>query len=151
MIDFVARLYGLSVKEAAEKLAQDFGVVYETKVRKPSVRKVIRQKSEEQKFRELEQKCFRVLSDYYHLLRRWEQEYAPKTADEVWHPLFVEAVQRKTHVEYLLDILLYESITERALLIKDYGKEVMELEQRISEFIHGTERGINNVSRYAAM
>ena len=151
VIDFVAKLYGLGTKKAAEKLAQDFGIIYEIKGKKPSVRKVIKQKSEEQKFRELEQKCFRVLSDYLHLLKAWEQEYAPKTADEVWHPLFVEALQRKTHVEYLLDELLYEPIIERALLIRNYGKEVMELEQRISEFIHGSERRTDDVSRYAAM
>lgn len=151
VIDFVARLYELGTKEAAIKLAQDFGIMYETKGKKPSVRKVVRQKSEEQKVRELEKKCFRVLSDYYQLLKRWEKEYAPKTAEEIWHPFFVEALQRKTHIEYLLDILLYEPITERALLIKEYGKEVMELEQRISKFANATERRIDDVSRYAAM
>ena len=151
VIDFVARLYGLGTKEAAEKLAQDFGMRYEDKGKKPSVRKVIKQKSEEQRFRELEQKCFRVLSDYLHLLKQWEQEYAPKTAEETWHPLFVEALQRKTQIEYLLDILLHEPITERAFVIKDYGKEVMKLEQRISGFINGIERRNDDVSRYAAM
>ena len=31
MIDFTARLYDLSPKEAAEKLAQDFGLSYDSK------------------------------------------------------------------------------------------------------------------------
>ena len=79
---------------------------------------------------DLEAKCFKVLSDYFHLLRHWERAYAPKPEDETWHPLFVEALQKKDHIEYLLDVLLYDSIEERAELIKEYGKEVMKLERR---------------------
>ena len=62
-----------------------------------------------------EQKCFRVLCDYLHLLERWEQEYAPQTPEEAWNPLFVEALQKKPYTEYLLDILLSGSMEERAL------------------------------------
>lgn len=29
----------------------------------------------------MEKHCFLVLSDYYHLLRRWKQEYAPRQPD----------------------------------------------------------------------
>ena len=31
---------------------------------------------------------------------------APKMPEEAWHPLFVEALQKQSHVEYLLDVLL---------------------------------------------
>ena len=60
------------------------------------------------------------------------------------HPLFVEALQKKDHIEYLLDVLLYKPIEERAALIKDYGKEVMKLEQRLSELGTGTEGKFDN-------
>lgn len=103
-------------------------------------KKAVREKSEEQMYRELEAKCFRVLSDYYHLLRQWERVYALDPEDTQWHPLFVEALQKKDHIEYLLDVLLYDPIEERAALIKDYGKEVMKLEQRLSELGTGAER-----------
>ena len=46
VIDFTARLYGLSPKEAAEKLAQDFGLSYDSKA--PPRRSYVRQKSEAQ-------------------------------------------------------------------------------------------------------
>ena len=36
-----------------------------------------------------EQKCFRVFSDYLHLMKRWKLEYAPKAPEEEWHPLFL--------------------------------------------------------------
>ena len=44
------------------------------------------------------------------LLHRWKRDYAPKTPDEEWHPLFVEALQKQSHVEYLLDVLLLSLI-----------------------------------------
>ena len=102
-------------------------------------------------YRELEARCFRVLSDYFHLLRHWEQAYAPKPEDETWHPFFVEALQKKGHIEYLLDVLLYGSIEERAALIKDYGKEVMKLERRLSELGTSAEREFEDVGREPAL
>ena len=119
--------------------------------RKETVKKTIREKSEEQMYRELEARCFRVLSDYFHLLRHWERAYAPKPEDETWHPLFVEALQKKDHIEYLLDVLLYDPIEERAALIKDYGKEVMKLERRLSELGTGAERELEDVGREPAL
>ena len=74
-----------------------------------------------------------VLPIIYHLLRRWKQDYAPKTPDEAFHPLFVEALQKQDHVEYLLDVLLSPDMEERAALIIDYGKEVSNLERRMAE------------------
>ena len=98
-----------------------------------------------------EQKYYRVLSDYFHLLKQWEQIYAPKSEDETWHPVFVEALQRKTHIEYLLNVLLYEPIEERAALVRDYGKEVMKLEQRLSGLSSGAEGRLTNDGRDSAM
>ena len=67
------------------------------------------------------------------LLRRWKRDYAPKMPEEAWHPLFVEALQKQSHVEYLLDVLLSPDMEERAVLIVDYGKEVSNLERRMAE------------------
>ena len=134
VIDFVSKLYGISTLESAKKLALDFGISYESKSILRQLKAVKQQKSDVQKYMEAEQKVFRVLSDYYHLLKKWEVDYAPSMDDETWHPLFMEALQKKSHLEYLLDILVFGEIEEKALLVMEYGKEVMELEQRISEF-----------------
>ena len=69
VIDFTARLYNLSPKEAAEKLAQDFGLAYDSQA--PPRRRYVRRKSEAQKFKEDRDHAFRVLADYFHLLRKW--------------------------------------------------------------------------------
>ena len=135
VIDFTARLFGLSNKEAALKLAEDFSVRYDAKGHDPPRRRPVKRKiSEELRYRQAEQKCFRVLCDYLHLLERWEKEYAPQTPDEAWNPLFVEALQKKPYTEYLLDILLSGSMEERVSVVVQYGKEVRQIEQRISEF-----------------
>ena len=90
VIDFVSRLKNVSPKEAALMLAQDFSIPYEDKEppsrsRRPKPRQ--KQESPEQQFKRMERYCFRVLSDYHNLLRRWKRDYAPKTPDEEWHPL----------------------------------------------------------------
>ena len=134
VIDFVSRLYGISSLEAAQKIASDFGISYDVKSAVTKPKKIICRKTDAQIYAEAEQRCFRVLSDYYHLLKKWEIDYAPNIDDETCHPLFVEALQRKTHLEYLLDILVFGEIEEKALLVMEYGKEVASLEERISEF-----------------
>ena len=144
VIDFVSRLENVSPKEAALMLAQDFSIPYEdreppSRSRRPKPRQ--RQESPEQQFKRMERYCFRVLSDYHNLLRRWKRDYAPKTPDEEWHPLFVEALQKQSHVEYLLDVLLFSDIGERAALIASYGKEVRNLERRMADLAAGAAAG----------
>lgn len=98
VIDFTARLFGLNKKDAALKLAEDFSVGFDAKGHDPPRRKPGKRKiSEELRYRQAEQKCFRVLCDYLHLLERWEKEYAPQTPEEAWNPLFVEALQKAVH------------------------------------------------------
>ena len=142
VIDFVSRLENVSPKEAALMLAQDFSIPYEDKEPPSrSRRPQPRQESPEQQFKRMERHCFQVLSDYRNLLRRWKRDYAPKTPDEEWHPLFVEALQKQSHVEYLLDVLLFSDIEERAALIASYGKEVRNLERRMADFAARTAAG----------
>lgn len=141
-VDLTAHLFGIPVKEAAMKLADDFGISYDSR-RKPSVRPKIREPTPEQKYRQEENRCFRVLSDYFHRLRAWETELAPKQPDEPWHPLFVEALQRKSYIEYLLDILVYGTPEEKKTLVAEQRKEVMKLEQRFGERTANHERGRN--------
>lgn len=86
-VDFVSRLFGLPCKEAAMKLADDFGISYDSR-QKPTVRPHIREPTAEQIFQKEEARCFRVLSDYFHLLRRWERQYAPKQPEDEWHVVF---------------------------------------------------------------
>ena len=129
VIDFTARLYNLSPKEAAEKLAQDFGLAYDSQA--PPRRRYVRQKTEAQKFKEDRDRAFRVLADYFHLLRKWETDYTPKTPEENPHPRFMEAIQKKDYVGYLLDFFLEDTPDEQRLWIAEHQSEIANLERRV--------------------
>ena len=139
-VDFVSRLFGLPSKEAAVKIANDFGIGYDSG-RKPSVRAKIREPTPEQKYQQEENRCYKVLSDYFHHLRTWKRQYAPQQPEDEWHPLFVEALQRESHIEYLLDVLLYGTAEEKKALVAEQRKEVIRLERRFAEHTAGHDRG----------
>ena len=66
VIDLVARLFNLSSYEAAQKLALDFGL----DPKSPTAAAMVKPKRPYiRQFREDEMLCFRVLTDYLHLLR----------------------------------------------------------------------------------
>ena len=136
VIDFAASLHGLGKRDAAVRLAEDFSIPYDGAIRTPAAKRTPPKPTPEQRLRQAEQHCFKVLCDYLHLLERWKIEYAPQPQDAAWHPLFVEALQKNSYVEYLLDILLFGEMEEKAALIAEQGKEVVRLEQRISELAH---------------
>ena len=129
VIDFAVRLYNLSPREAAEKLAQDFGLAYDSQA--PHRRRYVRQKTEAQKFKEDRDHAFRALADYYHLLRKWETDYTPKTPEENPDPRFMEAIQKKDYVGYLLDFFLEDTPDEQKLWIAEHQLEIAKLERRV--------------------
>ena len=130
VIDFTARLYDLSPKGAAEKLAQDFGLSYDSKA--PIRRSYVRQKTEAQVRKEKREHGWRVLTDYYHLLRKWEADYSPKTPDEDPHPRFLEAVQKKDYMGYLLDTFLDSSTEEQDQWIAEHTAEISAIGRRVN-------------------
>ena len=130
VIGLTARLYNLSPKEAAEKLAQDFGLIYDSQA--PPRRNYVRQKTEAQKFKESRDHAFRILADYFHLLRKWETNYTPKTPVESMHPRFLEAVKQKDYIGYLLDSFLEDSPEEQKLWIAEHQSTIANLERRVN-------------------
>ena len=130
VIELTARLYNLSPKEAAEKLAQDFGLAYDSQA--PPRRNYVRQKTEAQKFKESRDHAFRILADYFHLLRKWETNCTPKTPVESMHPRFLEAVQQKDYIGYLLDSFLEDSPEEQKLWIAEHQSTIANLERRVN-------------------
>ena len=140
-IDFTARLFDLSKKDAAVKLADTFGIFYEESDHQARDHPPIRQVRPEQEIKEAEDHCYRVLCDYLHLLIRWKEEFAPRTPDEEWDDRFVEACHKIDYIEYVLDeIFLSGTVQERMEFIKENGKGVKELERRISRINAGREK-----------
>ena len=142
VIDFVSRLRGIGSMEAAILLAQDFAIPYEDSAGKTN--RPRQQNADEQNYQHMEHYCFRVLLDYYRLLCRWKEDYAPQTPKDGYHPRFVEALQKLSLVEYLLDELLGGDIQARASVVIEYGEEVRKLEQRMAELATADEAAAQN-------
>lgn len=145
VIDFVSRLRGIGSMEAAILLAQDFAILYESSADKPS--KPRQQNTDEQNYQHMGRYCFRVLLDYYRHLCRWKDDYAPQTPEDGYHPRFVEALQKLSLVEYLLDELLGGDIQARASVVIEYGEEVRKIEQRMAELAAADEAAAQNAGR----
>ena len=145
VIDFVSQLRVIGSKEAAILLAQDFAIPYEDSAGKTN--RPRQQNTDEQNYQHMERYCSRVLLDYYQLLCRWKEDYAPQTPENGYHPRFVEALQKLSLVEYLLDELLCGDIQARASVVIEYGEEVRKIEQRMAELAAADEAAAQNAGR----
>ena len=102
-------------------------------------------------YQHMERYCFRVLLDYYRLLCRWKEDYAPQTPEDGYHPRFVEALQKLSLIAYLLDELLGGDMQARASVVIEYGEEVRKLEQRMAELAAADEAAAQNAGgQYSA-
>ena len=146
MIDFVGKYFGMTFKDAAMKIADDFGLEYKSEKYKPPQKPIKSKKTLEQEFREAQDYCFKGLSDYLHLLKEWKIKYAPKSMDEEWHPLFCEALNNIDQTEYLLDTLLNGDVRDRAFLVQNQERKVKSIHERIREFNNRREKCITGDS-----
>ena len=111
VITFVQKLFNLSFPDALKKIDIDFGLniygehTFED-LRKSHYRQKQIQAERERKKREKEQAKneYWVVFDEWVRLNRNKTLYAPKTHNEEWHPLFVEALKKLSYQEYLLDM-----------------------------------------------
>ena len=141
-IDFVANYYGLSLKEAAEKIASDFALTYDNTRYSEGVRKPIAAKrSEYQIWAEKKRELFAYLSRLQEQLREMKMKYAPKDReDSEWSPLFVLAAKEFAYVDYLYDYCMFEATEdELKLKIDEITKEMEKIEKRM----YDTESGIS--------
>ncbi len=154
VIDLTSKLFGLSAKDAAIKLAHDFNIPYDdgrngtTTLSSKSLpatsipastptstsASAHEGESDDRRFLDAVWKCATVYIDYLSLLKKWRLEYAPADGADEWHPLFMETLHEKAHVEYLLDVLMNGSRIEVADLIIDEKDKIDGLEMRISQY-----------------
>ena len=111
VISFVQQLFGLSFPDALKKIDFDFGLnlygehSFEDLRKSHYKQKQIQAERERQK-REKEQADneYWAVFDEWVRLDRNKTFYAPKTPNEEWNPLFVEALQKLAYQEYLLEM-----------------------------------------------
>ena len=139
VINFTAQLFGLTNKEAAEKLAGDFSIEYEKW--KPPDRKARKEKQKQelraQRFEKTDRLFYAGLTDYYHTLLRWKEDFAPKTPDEEWDDRFCGALQNISKIEYVMDCYLEAGTEEKIDIMNEYGGMVLEHKRRTEEYRAG--------------
>ena len=118
VIDLTAKLFGITNREAAQKLTADFGIHTEgsgasCSISHPNIRQL----------REDELLCLRTLTDYLHLLEEWMVRYTPKSPDEPHDDRFVEACQMLCRIEYMADVLTVGRLEERTALVNELMKD----------------------------
>lgn len=122
VINFTARLYQLSPKDAAIKLANDFGVQIDRTLKyepKPVNQAYLEKKAYDRQL----SLCYSALINYYHQMQNWKSTCAPKDATEDWDPRFVEAITNIEPVNYALDTLLFGSEEEKRMILKEYQEK----------------------------
>lgn len=114
VIDFVAKLFGLSALEAVKKLAADFGLDPNT----PPAAIVVAAPRRTPETCDKWFYCQRVLLDYLELLEDWQLRYAPTTPDEPQDERFIEALRMHGWITHLLDHMEAVSADKRTEEVK---------------------------------
>lgn len=134
-VDFTAQLFGLSPKDAALKLADDFeinisGIDKRIIQKKKSISKKKTEDDPEKNQEKEYVSCVCAMLGYHGLLRDWKEQFAPRSPKEEWDERFVEALECLSIVEYYLDILLFGEEEEKKQIVESIGKEVEKIERR---------------------
>ena len=110
VISFVQKLFGLSFPDTLKKIDIDFGLNLYSEHSFEDLRKAHYRQKQIQAERERNQRDKQQADDeYWKVFDEWKRlddnkrKYAPKTMEEEWHPLFVEALQKLAYQEFLLD------------------------------------------------
>jgi hypothetical protein len=111
VISFVQKLFGLSFPDTLKKIDADFSLnLYGNHTFEELRRSHYRQKSLKSKRERIDREREQIEKDYWVAFDEWtrlynnKRDYAPKTHDEEWHPLFVEALDKLSYQQYLLEI-----------------------------------------------
>ena len=133
-IDFVSRFFGLTLKEAALKIIDDFGYGSDVNLpvfTKPVSAPVITETKEQWLLRATD-----ILFSCRDYLQNEIRKYAPRTPDEGFSPRMAEASRSLEQVEYVLELATGSDESEREILYYD-AKEVID---EIGELVNQMEK-----------
>ena len=134
VIDFEGKLYGLSSKDAAEKIVSDFGLSSADDFK---VKEYKRKKSDQQVFAEKKRALLQSLSTLMDKLYQLKISYRPtEEQDSTWSPVFSFAVNKYEYIAYLYDYVVFEATDE------ELKNELEELLQEVEKI----ERDYNKIS-----
>lgn len=142
VIDFTARLFGISQYEAAKKLVEDFDLNIKVENRSiygrmPKNKAPLNPKTKIVMIREKLEQWLKYATDvlirYLKWIQFWKEVYRPEPEEE-WHELFTEALANERKINDYLDVLMFGTGEEIIEFFKMKRKEVERIEERINEY-----------------
>jgi hypothetical protein len=130
VIDFVARLFQISNKDAAEKIAADFGLQYDSHV--PYVLPK-RTATAAQIQKQRERYTYGVLVRYHRQLQEWLEVYSPESPEQEIDSRYVEAIHQKDYVEYLMDTIFSGNPEEKTSICTERNPDIRKIVHRLSQ------------------
>ena len=151
-IDFTAQLFGLGLRDAAMKLADDFGINYSARGRdSPAGRRNVTDGKDvllgqnadgsvpEEQWEKEYMRCLKAYLDYRILLQDWKEQYRPRTRTEEWDERFIIALRELVIVNYYLDMLLFGESADKEAIVREKGEEIENIERKCKRYFN--ERG----------
>lgn len=115
VISFVQHVFGLSFPDALDKLNRDFNLdlplhrratLREQRDAQMRHRAITAEREKQEAARKEHEALYASLWDEYARLDSNARNYAPKSIDDEFHPLYVEALRKIDYQNYLIDTML---------------------------------------------
>lgn len=122
VIDFAARLFNLSLKNAALLLAHDFAIptdpytLFTPAPRGPSPAEIRAQRQKKISY------VYNLLVQYAFTLRNQEELYAPKSPDDEFDPHFREALENLAELDYMIELLRTGTEDDQNYIMNTYSE-----------------------------
>lgn len=134
VIDFVANLEGIEPKEAAKKIAQDFGIYYDavSKGNNSEIRRANTvRRLQDKRLHEHLNHFWLVITEYRQLLG-WYLEYeAPDDPYQKWNDHFVGAAHDTSWIDYVIDSFFDGDYETKIDIFIDQWRNMERYEQEI--------------------
>lgn len=128
---FVAKLFGISQKEAAKKISYDFGLrLFDDREIAVPVNEKLRAANDYHRWL---RNANLAVSEYLTKLTIWRKQYIPQNPGENLHPLFVESLTKTDYIEHLADVLTYGTDEEKRQLYESCRKDIENVQKRLEE------------------
>ncbi len=102
VISLTEKLFDLTPREAAQKLAADFGLTPSETLKQAAVKKAAKRAEKDER-----EYVLSLLNKNIDILRQMKEKHAPQHPDEPFHLLFVEACKYLEFYQYVSDVLCF--------------------------------------------
>ena len=129
VIDFTAQAFGMSQKDAALKLASDFGIIYDNRNSTEEIKRHEELSSLRDQYKVTEQQFLRIATGCCRKLRGWIRDFSPQDPEHI-DERFLIAQRFLPEIEHMLDEYSEADLRGKIEIINSYGRRVMELAGR---------------------